>query len=412
MIALRYAKERIKAALDEISRLKDSDFPHGHPRDALDVIEGTLLTRRGALDSLTTANQKDVILAACADALVELLVLHPYMGFVLRSTNVRNSFEVYRPFLGLAKAILGPDIKLILSSEWDYTPFVYRITDELPGFVLIGLPASESGNPLLVPLAGHELGHTTWQLSKLKDKFSGKLMDAIFENIEARWNEFEHIFHPIPVADLRGNLFVSNALTTFHLSALAQAEETFCDFLGIRIFAESYFYAYSYLISPGTTWERSLEYPKELTRINNMILAAKEFGLEQYIPPGFDESFLDHADSADGTHNLLMSAADYAVEKIVQDLAQEANKIATDANIPERSDENIQRSYECFKMLVPTSRTKSLADIINAGCKGYHDDSLWAGKKELEESKFSILFDVVLKSIEVLEIEAILGAGA
>src|SRR5947208_1216997 len=112
MIALRYAKERIKSALDELSRLRDSDFPHGHPRDALDVIKGTLLAREGALNSLTSANQRDVVLASCAEALVELFLLHPYMGFILRSTNVRNSFEVYRPVLGLAKAILGPDIKL------------------------------------------------------------------------------------------------------------------------------------------------------------------------------------------------------------------------------------------------------------------------------------------------------------
>ena len=111
---------------------------------------------------------------------------------------------------------------------------------------------------------------------EVDDKFSSKLMDAILENIETRWAEFEHIFDPIKVTDLRGNLFVSNKLTTFHLSALAQAEETFCDFLGIRIFAESYFYAYSYLISPGTTYERSLEYPKGLTRIENMIFAARE----------------------------------------------------------------------------------------------------------------------------------------
>ncbi len=45
MIAQRYAEERIQSALDEIDRLKDSDFPHNHPSEALDVIKDTLLAR-------------------------------------------------------------------------------------------------------------------------------------------------------------------------------------------------------------------------------------------------------------------------------------------------------------------------------------------------------------------------------
>ena len=105
-----------------------------------------------------------------------------------------------------------------------------------------------------------------------------------------------------------------------------------------------------------------------------------------------------------------MSTTDHALKEVVKDLAQEVDNIAHHAKIPERSETNIQKSYECFKKLVPTSRTKSLADIINAGCKAYHDDDLWSDKQELEESKLTILFDVILKSIEVLEIEAILGA--
>ena len=409
MIARRYAEERIQSALDEIDRLKDSDFHHNHPSDALDVIKGTLLARLASLKSLSSNNQPDVVLASCSDALVELFILHPRLGFILRSTNVRNSFEIYRPVLSLAKAILGPHIKLILSSEWEYSPFVYRQINELPGFVLIGLPASESGNPLLVPLAGHELGHTTWQILNLKAKFSSKLKDGIFENIESRWTEFQHIF-PVKLTDLRKDLFVNNVISQFHTSSLLQAEETFCDFLGIRIFAESYFYAYAYLISPGSAGERAFQYPRELVRVKNMVFAANEFGMSKFVPTSFISSFLDNLDLGNPDENLLMTTTDYALNKIVKDLAQEVDNIARNANIPERSEKDIVDSYEAFKMVVPTSSTNSLADIINAGYRAYHDDQLWADMKELQDKKYSILFDVILKSIEVLEIKAILGA--
>ena len=54
------------------------------------------------------------------------------------------------------------ETRLILSSEWDYSPFMYDQITDLPSFVFIGLPACESANPLLLPLAGHELGHSVW----------------------------------------------------------------------------------------------------------------------------------------------------------------------------------------------------------------------------------------------------------
>ncbi|WP_289465076.1 hypothetical protein, partial [Klebsiella pneumoniae] len=54
--------------------------------------------------------------------------------------------------------------QLLLSSEWDYVPFAYpQSLEDLRSFVLIGLPASEAATALLLPLAGHELGHAVWK---------------------------------------------------------------------------------------------------------------------------------------------------------------------------------------------------------------------------------------------------------
>ena len=168
MLVLDYARERVKSFLQEIVRLKDCDFPHPHSKAAVDLISQVIGQRAATLDGLSPANSPDVIKVACSEAFIQIYNYHPLLGFILRSTNIRNSFEVYKPLLNISRQILGTDTKLILSSEWEFSPFVFNPISDLPSFVLMGLPACESGNPLLTPLAGHELGHTTWQKQNLR----------------------------------------------------------------------------------------------------------------------------------------------------------------------------------------------------------------------------------------------------
>ena len=46
---------------------------------------------------------------------------------------------------------------------------MYGSVNNLPGFVFIGLPAPESANPFLIPLGGHELGHSAWTQFVIND---------------------------------------------------------------------------------------------------------------------------------------------------------------------------------------------------------------------------------------------------
>jgi hypothetical protein len=122
--------------------------------------------------TLDVKSHPTVVLQQCGLSLNALFVAMPLAGFLVRSTNVRNAFELYRPLLRLARDLLEPTVtpdqrrtRLVLSSEWEYSPLSYSELPDLPGVVLIGLPAPESSNPLLVPLAGHELGHSPrWTL--------------------------------------------------------------------------------------------------------------------------------------------------------------------------------------------------------------------------------------------------------
>ena len=76
------------------------------------------------------------------------------------------------------------------------------------------------------------------------------------------------------------------------------------------------------------------------------------------------------------------------------------------AGVPARDEALIQQSYNSFKLLVPASRVASLANILNAGWIAYNDTGLWHDNEEVKKDRNHVLYDIVLKSIEVLEFEA------
>ncbi|MDP8207974.1 MAG: hypothetical protein P9L92_15000 [Candidatus Electryonea clarkiae] len=155
MSTLDHSRKRLAAVINEIERLKQSEFPYPHPSQALERLDQLFNHQRSVLDKISSSSTNSVIHSGCSASLKQLFDYVPILGFILRSTNIRNAFEIYTPLLRLARSILKIDTKLILSSEWEFSPYMYSFIPYLPGFVLIGLPATESSNPLLIPLAGH-----------------------------------------------------------------------------------------------------------------------------------------------------------------------------------------------------------------------------------------------------------------
>src|SRR3546814_3823673 len=89
------------------------------------------------------------------------------------------------PIKRLVETAVSPDARLIMSSEWKFVPFTYPMTlDWLPGFALVGGPAPESDNVLIVPLAGHERGHSAWRSTQLKDQLIADLVAAIAQTLD------------------------------------------------------------------------------------------------------------------------------------------------------------------------------------------------------------------------------------
>lgn len=407
------ALARIAAVLEEIERLKQSEFPYTHPSDAFDLLEVRFKRHQASLKNLSVKNKKDAFLNACHISLRDLNIYIPILGFVLRATNVRNAFEAYAPLQRLAYRIMGDVTKLIISSEWEFTPFVYRAIVGLTGFVLIGLPATESSNPLLIPLSGHELGHAVWEREGLSQKYEDDVESIILDELTGkRWNDYISIYPQYEKGDVMGdNMFAQQTWRPAYNWAKWQIEEIFCDFFAIRLFAESFLCAFAYLLSPRMSGRRSLHYPNIENRVSYQEQAAKKFDVS--IPDGYNLYFQEESEQLDPETQFLISIADTVSASLVDELINQAGNLADIRQIPNRDRSKVKEIVNSFcKWIVPIRKPASLTDILNAGWECNMNEHLWenipqikgTGEGDLEKNRTRVLRDIILKSMEIAEI--------
>jgi len=301
---------------------------------------------------------------------------------------------------------------LILSSEWEYSPHIYNEIPRLPGFVLIGLPASESDNPLLLPLAGHELGHSIWGSSSAATvQVFKKLQAAVFASAKANIAELNNVFpatQPLTPAEVDTNIFCIRFLQPAVLWARKQAEETFCDNMGVRLFGSAYLHAFAYLLSPGMDQSRAFTYPSMKSRIAGMLQCAAQFGVAQ--PAGYIDQFDDDPPANISPSDAFrLSLADQAVDNLRPELIAFADNVFTQAGLSPPDDAEQQRILKRFEKLVPAENCKSLSDILNAAWLASNCDTLWAALAFTQTERQRILDDLVLKNLELLEMETILA---
>jgi len=415
MSLLNYASGRIESVLFTIKQLKGSEFPYSDSKDALNKIEELFEGILSNLKSLEDKANPDFVKQLCALSLRSLFRCLPLLGFILRSTNVRNAFEVFGPLLDVSKKALEPEIeagkqttKLLLSSEWGYSPITYPEIPYLPGFVLIGFPAPESSNPLLAPLSGHELGHSVWTKHGLRQHFSPKIQEKILAYIRAHWKEYNAIFPSVvSPKQLDINLFARQTWLLSLQWALKQAEESFCDFLGLFIYGTSFLQAFAYLFAPNVLSPRSVNYPDSMTRVRNLLRAASSYKYD--VPRDFDDMFQSRPQpQLAPADKFRLSVADSSLYEIVDSLINKAEEIISSSEVPKPNHDEIKRIYERYKIIVPAKECKSLSDILNAAWKAYEDPELWRSTIDVAKEKDRILKDLVLKNIEIFYVEQIL----
>jgi hypothetical protein len=128
------------------------------------------------------------------------------------------------------------------------------------------MPSCESPNALVLPLAGHELGHSVWRVENLENKWVPAVLQKAKAEMKSRWSTFirafpEHSNLRPTDAELASNMFLINIQSEIGALSLSQIEELFCDATGIHLFGESYAYAFHYLLAPSLGGLRSITYP-------------------------------------------------------------------------------------------------------------------------------------------------------
>jgi hypothetical protein len=184
--------------------------------------------------------------------------------------------------------------------------------------------------------------------------------------------------------------------------ALRQSEECFCDFLGVRLFGESFLHSFEYLIAPNIGHPRHVFYPPLPRRAQYMARCAAATGAG--VPTDFASHFfevpskLSRADEA-----FLVTASDWATEDSIPELIKAAKDFADNAGIARYNAQNCDRAYENFKEGYPASGDVTFVDIINAAWRVYLEPHIWPGDGVPASRKFEIISEIALKSIEVME---------
>lgn len=413
MSALAFSKARLVGVLEEIRRLKEGEFPYKHSKQALELLEAHFQQRLDDFIALPAGKDPQIVSQLCAEALFEIFDNMRLLGFILRSTNVRNAFEVYAPILRLAKAVVGADTKLLLSSEWEFSPFTFPALDLLPNFVLIGIPASESENPLVLPLAGHELGHTLWGTHNLTKVFEPQVEDAMLAVLATRLNELlvlapNTVKSTDTVTDLDQNIFVKKYIALPVQWGLRQIQEYFCDAVGLFLFDTAFLHATAYLISPRAACPRSLQYPNSVARIDALTKGA---GYLQTLKPGlynvptsYEAEFEDEEEPRDPDLKFRVSIADAAASSLTDIVYQKVAQLLLSANVPTLDTTQTKNILIDYRIIVPAANTGSLTNIINAAWEVFNEATFWPDITEPTQ-KLRVLRDLVLKNIELLEIE-------
>ncbi len=234
--------------------------------------------------------------------------------------------------------------------------FTSQIT-ELPNFVLLGLPASESGNALLVPLAGHELGHTAWQSRFLRVRYAPIIEKIITDEVVNRTPEYSTLF-----GGAFNDLFMKqNVSSRPRMGVEADRRDVLrlhwsasvCRVFSARICLP---------FVPGLDTKRSPRYPTLKNRCSNLEIAAKEYGVT--LPANFKQWFADEAPATtEPKETFLVMLADTAASALVTDIVMKAEEIASTATMPERSAERIAASVEAFRLLTPATAAGGLVEF-------------------------------------------------
>lgn len=399
VINVRWKLARLKSQAEVVAGL---EFPNSDSRSAVVELETVLRKSLMRLENFASYSES-LRSSLLIESNSQITFATELLGFMSRSTSKRNIFELYFPFISLARKLVSDDVKLILSSDWNFSPFTYPFGLQiLPNYILIGLPASESENALIFPAAGHELGHNIWASLSLRMFFNGIAEQAIIGVLESRQSDFNLVFPNIANCDFRTDMLVQPIISEASRLALHQIEEIFCDFIGLCIFGKSYICAFDYLIAPTLSGSRDGTYPSTRTRANLL----KEFGAKLGIDvPDYEKRFSEEP-KPPGQMEFVVDIVDIAVMKMAVEAFDRARTHVETKVGPCLNAEDESLALACFSNCVPTQKPMSLGDLLNAAWEIYSNPKSTSSIAGQGVDLIPALTALVVKSAEIAEFQS------
>jgi len=404
-----FCGQKLDAVINLVRRLLADDYPHKDSRLALEIILRFYEGERAFLNSIDESAELDTTLEICRRININIVLLKPFVGLLLRSSNLRNAFEIYFPIKVLATELLEEDSRVVLSSEWAFSPFTYPVAlQQLPTFVFIGVPASECHNPLVIPLAAHELGHVVWRRKGVKAESDPITRAKILDLYRSRWDDVKKLFDfDLDVSKLETDMFIRQIWARSYQFAQRQLEEVFCDLLGAYVFGQAFLYSFRYLIAPSLGHVRSVYYPRPRSRAEYMQSTATLYGLPKI--SDFVDAFSAQDVSLPPSEKFIVEVADVATDSLQTQLLPLVSKYSGKADCFTIGSCHQGQIVKNFRNLVPSAAVTSISAIVNAGWELRLSIDEWDIVGTISDhvtrraEKLRILRDLILKSFEVYE---------
>lgn len=395
------ANQKINNIIRTIDGLLDGDFPMDAGRAGLKTLRHVFDELSKRLERSVKIDDTESIKQYSDNINLKILQCLPIIGFILRSTNVRNAFEFLVPLQKLCADALQGVPKLLLSSEWDYIPFAYpQSLPELKSFVLIGMPASEASNALLIPLAGHELGHAVWRNRGVEGTVHSTIQLNVEGYFHANMKEFTRLFG-YDEEDMYNKDILPDTIALVVDRAVYHAEEIFSDMFAFCVFGAAYLRAFAYILAPGSGQPASERHPASSDRIKILQNIAEIDG--QDVPSADDLGIIVARHPSGGREKFIAAATKDAVDKVVKAVWEYITTIVTDAKIARPLPSAIAKHLTEFRSGIPSNDPRCLGDIINAGWLYLSEVRKEKGGPKSDQEKIDHLNELILKTVEVLE---------
>jgi hypothetical protein len=401
LLLREHCLQRLMAVDQEIDRIHVAGLLLRDAELALDELRRQC---RKQIASVSMAPSDEALRIACSASLDMLrIVLVPLLGMILRSSNLRLAFELYYPLKRLTAMLYGRSFEtspvLLLSSDWKYYPDTH--VGQSFDMVIVGFPAVESSNALIVPLAGHELGHNLWRDNGMQHAFDSRISVMLRTVIAGQFwqqllaQEFGTVNAQLSKHGMQDDVQVSELITDLTKVVLGHLEEHFCDAVGLRLFGEAYLRSLCYLCLPGYP-PQGLAYPQLRDRIERLRTLATTIGVQWCVDQSQCYRYVRSLDAKS-------SVVGQVVETFISAVQQTALAILDERNAPQRDVARVERIARQFRSLVPAAGKEHLTDLINAAWLVSHDQET-AHSYGVEMSRWrEVVNQMTLKSCEVSE---------